>query len=352
MRLRTFTISCCVVLIFGTLAIACNIPVFRYALERWRPDKLELFVFHHGELKDTVGSQSSQQPASSDSEETLGNPVEAGLNRLNQRGANVDVKLVDLSATLQGSEAELWANVGAAKSPDSPYVVLRGKHTRGLFTCWSGPLADAKDLIHSPARAELSRRILAGHAVVWLTILSDDNDKNRPLLELLEAECTRLSDQIELPEGIGLPGSELYSEVPLFLKFSTLEIKRSDVREQVMLAIGKGFQPDAFAKGEPLVIPIFGRGRALEVIPGSGVSQALVEDITMFLCGACSCQVKDQNPGFDLPIAINWEEELYGEGGALAPPADSIRPGEQSGFGQGAPPVLLSIPPGRSKAKP
>ena len=34
----------------ATTAYACNIPVFRYALERWRPDACELIVFHDAEL--------------------------------------------------------------------------------------------------------------------------------------------------------------------------------------------------------------------------------------------------------------------------------------------------------------
>ena len=29
---------------------ACNIPVFRYSLERWKPDNCEVIVFHDGEL--------------------------------------------------------------------------------------------------------------------------------------------------------------------------------------------------------------------------------------------------------------------------------------------------------------
>jgi len=45
-----------VTLAFGIMMLgqvemmACNIPVFRYALERWQPDNCELIVFHHGEL--------------------------------------------------------------------------------------------------------------------------------------------------------------------------------------------------------------------------------------------------------------------------------------------------------------
>ncbi len=34
----------------GSAAVACNIPVFRYALERWQPDNCELILFHREPL--------------------------------------------------------------------------------------------------------------------------------------------------------------------------------------------------------------------------------------------------------------------------------------------------------------
>src|SRR5438067_881495 len=33
-------------------ASACNVPVFRYALEKWPAGKFEVFVFHKGSLTD------------------------------------------------------------------------------------------------------------------------------------------------------------------------------------------------------------------------------------------------------------------------------------------------------------
>ena len=43
-------IAVCVFLMSGSAAVACNIPVFRYALERWQPDNCELILFHRGPL--------------------------------------------------------------------------------------------------------------------------------------------------------------------------------------------------------------------------------------------------------------------------------------------------------------
>ena len=37
-------------ILVAAVAQACNIPVFRYALERWQPDSCEVIVFHRGKL--------------------------------------------------------------------------------------------------------------------------------------------------------------------------------------------------------------------------------------------------------------------------------------------------------------
>ena len=38
------------VLLSAAIAAACNVPVFRYALERWQNDLYHVVVFHKGEL--------------------------------------------------------------------------------------------------------------------------------------------------------------------------------------------------------------------------------------------------------------------------------------------------------------
>src|SRR6476620_5620041 len=40
------------VMALGALALACNVPVFRFALERWRPDVYRVTVLHRGPLSE------------------------------------------------------------------------------------------------------------------------------------------------------------------------------------------------------------------------------------------------------------------------------------------------------------
>jgi hypothetical protein len=153
-----------------------------------------------------------------------------------------------------------------------------------------------------------------------------------------------LQKKITLPEGIGLPGSELHSEVPLLVQFSLLELDPTDKREQFLVRLLTGFEPEAVSDGEPLLIPVFGRGRALEVIPARDIDDHLIEDVTLFLMGACSCQVKEQNPGFDLLMTVDWDKQLFGEDGHRPPPAKTVKDRKES-------PELLTIPPGRRLRK-
>ena len=312
----------------ATIAIACNVPVFRYALERWRPDLCEVVVFHDGKLSD----QQEQQLQTLEKE-----TIDKG------GAANAEIRRSHIGAETDPKRKELWTSLSGQSQVELPYIVMRTALGSGeLVNHWRGRLEDAPkaNLFHSPIRRELARRLLSGDSVVWLMLKSNDLVKNKLTRDLLSMELDRLGKKLQLPDGIGLPGSELYAEVPLFLKFTVLEIDPKDPNEQLLIKLMSGFESDE--KDEPLVAPVFGRGRALEVIPAKQINTGLIEDLTMFLCGACSCQVKERNPGFDLLLSTNWNRELYGEDGETPPGVTTLErtPSTQT---------LLTIPPGRKK---
>jgi hypothetical protein len=317
-RLLFRTCSAAVIALSATIAIACNVPVFRYALERWRPDLCQVIVFHSGDFS----SQEEGQLQSLE-KETAGNGG----------SANAEIIRSKVGSETDRSRKELWETLRTKPGITLPYVVIRTSLGTGeLVTHWRGPLPDAPKakLFDSPARRELSRRLLK----------SDDAEKNRAIRDLLATELERLGKSLKLPDGIGLQGSELYSEVPLFLKFTILEIDPKDPAEQLLVKLMTGFDPEA--KNEPLLAPVFGRGRALEVLSATQLNAGLIEDLTMFLCGACSCQVKERNPGFDLLLATKWNLELYGEEGEAPPDVTSLERTPTK-------PTPLTIPPGRKR---
>jgi hypothetical protein len=208
--------------------------------------------------------------------------------------------------------------------------------------------AALREAAESPASRELVRRILSGHAVVWLLVADTGDPRAVDVRGQLAAVLEELGDGIELPEGIGLPGSELHADVPLLLEFSILDVAADDAREAALVAFLRRRVRGGTA-GEPvtgpLVVPVFGRGRGLDVLTADRLDPPLIGDLTRYLCGACSCQVKEQNPGFDLPLTTDWDRELYGAD-AAPPGTTEIPSGPIDRPTAGA--VLVPIPPGRA----
>ena len=319
------------ILLLGSTALACNIPVFRYALERWKPDLCEVIVFHEGHLTATQEAVLKELQAAAISE---------------QRQANLEVVRSPIGKDTNRAHSELWLTLKSATPVTLPYVVVRTSVSeKQSVNGWHGTFDSfqSKRLLDSPARRELSRRLLNGDSVVWLMLKSPEQDRNASAKKLLETELKKLSKTIQFPEGLGLPGSELFSEIPLLMQFTLLEIDAEDVEEQFLVNLFRGFQPEAAKRGEPLLVPVFGRGRALEVIPADQLDAGTISDLTRYLCGACSCQVKERNPGFDLLLSTRWDRELFGENGELPPPAKEFDPTQN--------PTLLTIPPGKASRK-
>lgn len=317
------------VILSGSL-YACNIPVFRYALERWAPDQVEIIVFFE------------REPAAADSA-----AVDA-IRRQTQASAgavNATVREYKIGSAKDEDLDNLWTRV-SADGATAPYVVVRSTASKGAkVNNWRGPLKNFSDspTFESPVRRRVGEQLLSGTSVVWLVLKSEDKQKNERLITQLTKDLRALSKSVPLPDGIGLPGSELMAEVPLLMKFEVIEIDPQDKKEKYLIDLLQGLAPESVSDNEPLAVPVFGRGRALEVIAGRDVTTELTKDLTMFLCAACSCQVKEMNPGFDLLMSTNWTTELYGEDGQ-----DPIASGFQSQKNEGVP-ILIDIPAGRKR---
>ena len=296
---RLALVTTAILLLAPSPTEACNIPVFRYALERWLPDNCEVLVFHEGSL--SLGQK-----------EILAPFEQAAVNEQSRGLANLKVKHLLLNE-LDDESGSLWEQL-QKQGAKAPYMVVRTVVKRKHINNWHGPLEASAQvrLLSSPVRQELLRRTLSGHSVVWL-VAGADADQRAAMVQKLQKKLGQVERDMPLPDGIGLPGSELYSSVPLFMRFSVLELDTRDPNELYLSDLFHGFEPKAMDSGQPVVVPVFGRGRALEVIPGEQINEELIDDLSQFLCGACSCQVKEQNPGFDLLMAGNWHEELFGD---------------------------------------
>ncbi|MCF6311069.1 MAG: hypothetical protein L3J39_01330 [Verrucomicrobiales bacterium] len=286
----------------GGILWACQVPVFRYALERWPADAYELVC---------VPAQGG-----------LNAKEEAALKFLREAArdedfpANITVRV----------DAEGENNSSAARMDLFYPIKMRGILDEPI---WSGDatLGNAQKVVQSPLRKELTKRILTGESAIWLLVESGDPKKDDAAEKALIEHAEKTVENLKLPDGVVgkndtekikqvRPGDEanvLQSDVPLKIEFSVLRISRLDLKEQVFLEMLLNLESDLgeYSK-EPMAFPVFGRGRIIEPLIGLGLNYNNVIEHSAYLTGACSCEVKDENPGIDLLIAMNWDAAMEG----------------------------------------
>jgi hypothetical protein len=275
----------------------CNIPVFRYALERWAAAPYEVVAVHRGAL----------------SEEG-----KATLNVLREAGANLAVDRIDLSEPIPPR----WKEVLDRVKLEAPCMVAVFPGTE--IVAWSGPLTadSARKLADSPARREVARRLLDGDSAVWLMLESGDPAKDEAAARTLDLELKKLTQSLKLPSHAP-DDPPLLSDVPMRIAFSVLRLSKNDPAEAALLTMLQNSETGLEA---PIVYPIFGRGRALWAMAGKGLTADNIAEAAMFLIGACSCEAKELNPGLDLLFTADWENGLRAAPAPEPVPAPLLRP--------------------------
>lgn len=299
-------------------ARACDVPVFRYAIQEWPAAPYDLIVLHRGALA----------PAETQVVEKLreGSAQESSYSNLRVILVNQD----DL--TSKAKEAVKAIGDDAGKT-DLPCIVLRypvGEKVQG--TVWSGPLTmeNAALVLDSPARREIADRLLRGDAAVWVFLESGNSEKDAAAKSLLEGCLKKMEETLELLDGSDIyysgspvlptpneptpaPGSESPPEnaPPDEIRFSIVSVSRTDPVEGVLVEMLQHSELDLVElASEPMAFPIFGRGRALFALVGRGINEDNVAEACDFVVGACTCEAKELNPGTDLLIAADWETGL------------------------------------------
>lgn len=297
---------------------ACNVPVFRYALERWDPDPYYLAVFHTSDNQDAA-------------QDILAN--------LEDRPVNIVAEAVDVD----GLDADDWRLEDIELDREKlPWAVLRYPPRGGQAppVAWSGKLdAETLDsLTTSKLRQEVVRRLLTGESAVWVLVQSGDREKDTAALETLERNLAEAKSKLRIPGMEELdysptdpatpapepsPLQDPMSAIPLKIDFSALSLSRDEAAEQSFLNMLLHSEPDLHEYAdEPMVFPVFGQGRALWALVGAGINSENIIESCVFLTGPCSCQIKHMNPGTDILIDFDWHGAL--EGRVPPPPEFSV----------------------------
>ena len=287
-------------------AHACNVPVFRYALERWPPAPYEVFVFHRG-------------PLSADAQQIVADLRTRG--RTEADGAAINLLVTDLDAAPSAAARKLW---DASPGATAPWLIVRYPEFLGIEgNVWAGPLTreNVAAVMDSPVRRQIARDLIQGESAVFLLLESGNREKDNAAAQLLKTQLAELEKTLELPD---VPSGQWDDPVydgkgppKMRLGFEMVRLSRTDPAEQVFVKMLIGPAPDRLQGGEPIVFPIFGRGRALCAVVGDQITADRIGEEAAFLVGPCSCIVKDQNPGVDMLMAVDWDAALDGQASAI-----------------------------------
>jgi len=285
------------------IAEACQVPVFRFALERWEADPYTLTV-----IPGATGELSEEE--------------------------NAVVEFLQSTDSEAMMAANLRLRIDPERQSDAPGAVMELSYPQKLmgFTIppiWTGPVTmeNARAMIDSPVRREIVKRILAGESATWVMIESGDPEVDDAAAKVIEESLAAAEGQLKIPDGVMTREDAesaanfqavnaddiLQSEVPLKIDFSLVRLSRDEPAEAIFRTMLLNIEDDLHEfENEPIVFPVFGRGRFLEPLIGRGIHADNVMEHSFYLCGACSCEVKDQNPGLDLLVAADWDAAILG----------------------------------------
>jgi hypothetical protein len=262
---------------------ACSIPVYQYALERWSADPYEVFIFHHG---------------------TLSSEEQAKIDKLQKAklSANVIVRTVDLADSPNKAMQEMWES--QAKSELPLIVVKYPMFSKIPENVWTGGLksVNIEALLDSPARKEITRRILNDEVAVWAFLESGNKQQDKEKLNVLEAQLKKVSETLKI---MVLGDSGQPEAIDREVKFSILKLSRNDPHESFFIQMLLNSEPDLKTLSKPMAFPIYGRGRVLYALVGDGINADNIQTACGFLAGWCSCEIKELNPGVDVLMSVN-----------------------------------------------
>jgi len=304
---------------------ACDTPVYRYAMYRWEPTPYEIYFFHDAKPSEKDEAIASFIESLSEGEKERGNAVYLPVD------ISDDPDLVKAQIPLDVKRA--WLDQTVKSTPG--YAIISPMGQKIFIDDLT--LAEVKSLVDSPLRKEVSQSLAEGKAGVLILVTHPEAVKpeGEPTLwqmmhsgKLLRQQFGRSNEEavaevkklvadvadgkLDLYGGPGdkFPGENLTEgaqpeELPA-LAIDWLQLDRNNKEEKWLLRQLLAVEPDLHEIKQPMVFCIYGRGRALPPFAGLGVQRDLLVDVVDFITGACSCTIKDQNPGVDLLMTSDW----------------------------------------------
>lgn len=334
---RRFLVGIMAVHLLAPPLWACQVPVFRYALERWKADKYQVVVLYEQPLNDACKSALEKLRDASKPQDSSSSSIELSI---------VDFGSGEEASDTHAKWRRIWDSRNDSSSPLMLVYYPRANRVGQYGPMYEAPLCDAQveRLLSSPLRTKLTKRLEAGDSAVWIFVPSGNEESDSVALSKLRQQTNADAKWLELPTADELEVDEKVlstTKIPLKMQFSILTLNRDDEAEKFLLQSLLRSEADLMDfDNEPLAFPVFGQGRVLYALVGKGIASDTIRTASSFMAGPCSCQVKNQNPGFDLLLRADWKSVL---GDVLI--SDPIESSDQESVA----PKLLTIPPGRAK---
>ncbi|MDA3923088.1 MAG: hypothetical protein PF904_00120 [Kiritimatiellae bacterium] len=291
-------------------AFSCNVPVFRYALERWPVSPYRALVVKDSELSGSEKESLKSLEMAGDGESGMLNLVVWNPNKDELAKSGMAKQLPKVT----GKDAMVHLFFPVSTGVDKPF--------------WSEKLnkAAVKKIVVSDFRKKLIKKVLEGNSGIYVLLESGNKVKDRKVLKKLDASIKEIIENMELPAGVVAtdgevtgggpadfdPTNQLQSEIPLMLAFTTLSLARKDDEVLVALLMSLGPEREEAGGNEPMVFAAYGRGRALVPMVGEEINMDNIGGIAYFFTGSCSCQMKALNPGTDLLLDHDWDRSVFG----------------------------------------
>jgi hypothetical protein len=300
------------VLATGPAARACNTPVYRYAMYNWPAAPYRVFYFHEARPpKEDVAVNRLLEHASR---------AEAPLNLSLE---TVDVTKKDRFAKLPEVVRKAWEERSSKAKTLHAVFNTRGQRV------FVGELRldSARAMVDSPARRRLGNLLAQGNAGVLVLLASPKADVTRKADLAIDELLRRVqAGEVAVPTtdgstdspatgggvsgvaGKGVADDDQVRADPRRLKVARITISRTDPAEvwlvRTLLAVEEDLGQYV---EEPMVFAVYGRARVMPPFVGKGITVDNLAEGVAFLAGACSCVIKDENPGVDLLLGWNWD---------------------------------------------
>ncbi len=287
--------GCLLLLIVACVAMACETPVYRYAMYRWQPAPYEVYFFH----AETPNEQDQRV------QELLTEFERGGDSRANVAYIPVNISADPDLASVPPDVKKAWLQ---RESKDLPAYFISTPYGVGIAFDQLDE-TKVKVLVESPARKSLAAQLETGKLGVFVMLGGKDAAETEATEALLNGLVTEVQEgkvSLYISPAKGAAASEAQPATPNN-DLGFIKIDRNNAEEQWFVRSLLAIEPDLADEERPMVFLVYGRARALLPYIGKGITREnLIREIE-FISGACSCTVKEQNPGVDLLVRYDWD---------------------------------------------